>query len=126
MENNKQMELEILIAIRNNQTIPADEFHTIFDDRWPDYRTSMVSLYNKGLLINSCHAIIPGLNIWELTGAGKLRISELLFERSNDLAKMLSEKIKIKKLLIFPVWSSLLGISNFVSHFPSRFKRQVH
>jgi hypothetical protein len=97
MEKSKQIELEVLIAIRNNQHIPVDEFYKIFDCNWSVYRRSMGELYNKGLFVISPHETIPGLNRLELTGTGKCRETELLLERSNDLSKILSEAKKTKK-----------------------------
>ena len=118
MENIKRRELEILIAIRNNQAVPADEFCKLFDDRWPDYKESMGSLYTKGMFILS--------NKLELTSAGRLRVTELLCERSNDLSNILLIGMKSKKLQTFPDRSPLSGIMDFASHFSLRFKRQVH
>ena len=82
MEKSKQMELEILVAIRNNPNVSVDEFYKIFDGCWREYRICMGELYNQGLFIISPHEIIPGLNRLELTDTGKLRESELLLERS--------------------------------------------
>jgi hypothetical protein len=101
MGKSEQIELEVLIAIRNNQNIPVDEFYKIFDCNWPIYRMSMGDLYNKGLLIITRHEIIPGLNRLQLTGTGKCREMELLQELSNDLSKILSEPKKTKKSRTF-------------------------
>ena len=97
MEKSKQMELEILIAIRNNPKVPVDEFYNIFDCCWSEYRAAMSELYNRGLFIISAHEIVPGLNRLELTEPGKIRETELLLERSNDLSKIISVPKKIKK-----------------------------
>ena len=97
MGKSEHMELEILIAIRNNQKTPVDEFYKIFDCNWPIYRVSMGELYNKGMFIITPHEIIPGLNRLELTGRGKCRETELLHERSNDLSNILAEPKKTKK-----------------------------
>jgi hypothetical protein len=97
MEKSKQMELEILVAIRNNPKTPADEFYTIFDCCWPEYRTRMSYLYSQGLFVISRHEIIPGLNRLELTRTGKTRESELLLEREAGLSRIISESKKAKK-----------------------------
>jgi hypothetical protein len=89
MENSKQMELEILIAVKNSPTLPMDEFPTLFGEDWMDYKRYMISSYNNGLLNQVWHHIIPGLKIWELTGVGKRVLTELLLERSNDLSERL-------------------------------------
>jgi hypothetical protein len=125
MENSKQMELEMLIAIRDNQTIPADEFYKIFDECWPDYKNCLVSLHNTGLLIKSRHDIIPGLKTWKLTNAGNYRITDLLLKRSNDLSERLTGPKKIKKLRTFRNWNPL-RIADLVSHVSLRLKRAVH
>lgn len=97
MDKSKQMELEILVAIRNNQNVPVDEFYKIFDCCWPEYRKAMGDLYNQELFIISPHEIVPGLNRLELTETGKRRETELLLERSNDLTKIISEPKKVRK-----------------------------
>jgi hypothetical protein len=97
MENIKQMELEVLIAIRNNPKTHVDEFYKIFECCWPEYRTLMGDLYNKGLFIISRHELIRELNRLELTDMGKRRETELLLERSNALSKILSAPKKAKK-----------------------------
>jgi hypothetical protein len=97
MDKSKQMELEILVAIRNNPNVPVDEFYKVFDCCWPEYRKCMSESYNQGLFIISPHEIIPGLNRLELTDTGKSRETELLLERSNDLSKIISEPKKIRK-----------------------------
>ena len=101
MGKSEQMELEILIAIRDNPNIPVDEFYKIFDCNWPIYKVSLGDLYNQGLLIITRHETIPGLNRLELTGTGKCRESELLQERSNDLSKILSDPKKTRKSRTF-------------------------
>jgi hypothetical protein len=97
MEKSEQMELEILISIRNNPNIPVDEFYKIFDCRWTTYRVFMGVLYNKELFSISRHELIPGLNRFELTCTGKGREAELLQERDREIAKILSGHNKAKK-----------------------------
>jgi hypothetical protein len=96
MEKSEHMELEILIAIRNNPKVPVDEFYTIFEHRWPEYRALMSDQYNNGLFIVSSHEVIPGLNRLELTSSGKRRETELLLERSIGLSKILAMPKKTK------------------------------
>jgi hypothetical protein len=98
MEKSKKMELEILVAIRNNPKTPADEFYIIFEGCWPQYRAVLSDLYNKGLLIISPHEMIPGLNRLELTVTGKRRETELLLERAEGLSRILIILKKTKKL----------------------------
>ena len=98
MENSRQKELEILVAVRNSPTTPADEFHKIFGDDWLDYKKYMFSLYNNGLLMHAPHNAIPGLKIWELTGVGNRALTDLLHERSSDLFKRRPESPNTNKL----------------------------
>jgi hypothetical protein len=97
MEKSEQMELEILIAIRNNPTIPVDEFYKIFDSNWTIYRVYMGVFYNKGLFMISRHEVIPGLNRFEQTWKGKCREKDLLEERSKEISNTLCEHKKAKK-----------------------------
>lgn len=138
MENSKQKDLEILIAVRSHRTTPADEFHRIFDYNWLDYRENMISLYNKGFFVAAHHDTIQGLTNWRLTGAGKDRIEALLLERSNDISKkhfrltasqeteILSTMTKAEKMRAFPVWHLFSGIFNLISHLTVRMRRPVH
>ncbi|HSZ32301.1 MAG TPA: hypothetical protein VK772_03275 [Puia sp.] len=97
MEKSKQMELEVLVAIRNNPKAPVDEFYKIFDCCWPEYRESMSYLYCQGLFVISKHETIPGLNRLELTRTGKSRETELLLELEAGLSRIISIPKKIKK-----------------------------
>jgi hypothetical protein len=138
MENNKQKDLEILMAVNSHQTTPADEFHKIFDYHWLDYRKNMISLYNKGFFVASHHDSIQGLTNWKLTGAGRRRIEALVFERSTDISKknfnltasqksdILASMTKAEKMRAFPVWHALSVIAYFISHLFPRFKRPAH
>jgi hypothetical protein len=138
MENSKQKDLEILIAVSSHQTTPADEFHRIFEYHWLNYRKNMISLYNEGFFVAAHHDTIQGLTNWKLTGAGKNRIEELLLERSNDISKkhfnltasreteIPASMIKTEKVRTFPVWQLFSGIFNLVSHLSVRIRRPVH
>jgi hypothetical protein len=85
MEQAKHYELLLLIAIRNNSKIPTDEFYKLFDNNWHIYSSRFKDLETKGLLMTSAHEHLPGLNKYELTKKGNLRIMELLTERSNAI-----------------------------------------
>ena len=78
MEKLKEMELEILITIRNNETIETDQFYKFFENRWPEYQNSMGILLDRGLFINADWQAVPGMKKYALTKQGNNRISELL------------------------------------------------
>lgn len=125
MQNTKQMELEILIAIRNNQTIPAYEFHKLFDHNWPDFRKSMDTLYDQRLFIISSQDKMPGSHILELTPEGNRWVTKLLSECTNEIHMNLSGHKQVRNLETSTRWSSLFGIIDLVSAFSFRFKRQI-
>jgi hypothetical protein len=138
MENNKQKDLEILMAVGSHQTTPADEFHKIFDFNWLDYREHMISLYNKGFFVAAHHGTIQGLTNWKLTGAGKSRIEALVLERSVDISKknfhltatqesdILASMTNAEKMRAFPVWHLFSAMFNLVSNLFLRFRRSAH
>jgi hypothetical protein len=126
MEKLKEMELEILITIRNNETTESNQFYKLFDDRWPQYRESLSILYNKGLFVQGDLQIMPGLKKFELTKQGNDRVSQLLNERSHAVHVKLANLRRSKNLESSQREHSVFSLFAFLTHFPSRFKRQVH
>ena len=53
MEQVKQYELLILIAIRNNVTIPTDEFYKQFGDKWSVFSDRFNDLAAEGFFIQA-------------------------------------------------------------------------
>lgn len=126
MEKLKEMELEILITIRNNETIESNQFYKLFEDRWPNYKECMSILYERGLFINADSEAIPGLKKFELSKQGSNRVSQLLSERSHAVHVKLAHLRRSKNLESSQREHSLLNLFSFFTHFSNRFKRQVH
>ena len=126
MEKLKEMELEILITIRNNETIESNQFYKLFENRWPHYRECMSILYDRGLFINADLKAMPGLKKFELTKQGNNRVSQLLSERSHAVHVKLAHLRRSKNLESSQREHSLLNLFSFFTHFSNRFKRQVH
>ena len=126
MEKWKEMELEILITIRNNETIDSNQFYKLFEDRWPHYRECMSILYNRGLFTNADLKTMPGLKKYELTKQGNNIVSQLLSERSHAVHVKLAHLRRSKNLESAQREHSLLNLFTFFTHFSNRFKRQVH
>jgi|SRR5579863_559077 len=124
MEKLKEMELEILITIRNNETIESNQFYKLFEDRWPKYRECLSILYNKGLLVQGDLQIMPGLKKFELTKQGNDRVSQLLNERSHAVHVKLANLRRTKNLESSQKGHSLFSLFASLTHFPSRVKRQ--
>ena len=124
MEKLKEMELEILITIRNNETIESNQFYKLFENRWPKYRECLSILYNKGLLVQADLQIMPGLKKFELTKQGNDRVSQLLNERSHAVHVKLANLRRAKNLESSQKVHSLFSLFAFLTHFPSRVKRQ--
>ncbi len=126
MEKMNEMELEILIAIRNNETVTSNQFYKLFEDRWPYYRECTSILYDRGLFINADVQTMPGLKKFELTKQGNSRVSELLSERSHAVHVKLAHLRRSKNLESSQREHSLLNLFAFFTQFSNRFKRQVH
>ena len=125
MEKLKEMELEILITIRNNETIESNQFYKLFENRWPDYRECVSILYDRGLFINADLRAMPGLKKFELTKQGNNRVSQLLSERSHAVHVKLAHLRRSKNLESSQREHSLLNLFTFFTQFSNRFKRQV-
>jgi len=125
MEKLKEMELEILITIRNNETIESNQFYKLFENRWPDYRECVSILYDRGLFINADLRAMPGLKKFELTKLGNNRVSQLLSERSHAVHVKLAHLRRSKNLESSQREHSLLNLFTFFTQFSNRFKRQV-
>jgi len=83
MNNMKTLELEILVTILQNKTVPVNRFHKLFDYKWELYRASFNDLRMDGLFKVSAPGV--GASGYELTSRGKARASELLKERENEI-----------------------------------------
>ena len=126
MEKLKEMELELLITIRNNETTESNEFYKLFENRWPEYRECLSILYDKGLFVNGDLQAMPGLKKYQLTKQGNDRVSQLLSERSHAVHVKLAHLRRAKNLESSQREHSQFGLFAFLTHFSIRFKRQVH
>jgi hypothetical protein len=80
MEQAKRLELEILLAVRNNKTVPARKFHQLFEQDWNLYRSKLNELIVKRFLKISNQG--PDICVFELNSKSESRINELLTERA--------------------------------------------
>jgi hypothetical protein len=83
MNNMKTLELEILVTIMQNKTLPVSRFHRLFDYKWELYRPGFNDLRMEGLFRVSAPGV--GASGYELTSRGKARVSELLKERESEI-----------------------------------------
>jgi hypothetical protein len=83
MEQAKSLELEILLTVRNNKTVPARKFHELFEQDWNKYRSKINELIVQKFLKISTH--IPGICVFELNSKGEYRIDELLNESAREI-----------------------------------------
>jgi hypothetical protein len=126
MEKLKEMELEILITMRNNETIDSNQFYKLFESQWPRYRECIGFLSDRGLFINADLPGMPGLKKYELTKQGNNRVSQLLGERSHAVHVKLAHLRRSKNLESSQREHTLLNLFSFFTNFSNRFKRQVH
>src|SRR5664279_635481 len=127
MEKLKEMELEILIAIRNNETIDSNQFYQLFETRWPYYRECVSILLHRGFFVNADFRDMPGLKKYDLTKQGNMRISQLLSERSHAVHVKLANLRRSKNIESSHRTYSSFSLFAFFAHFSGRFKRhQAH
>lgn len=126
MEKLKEMELELLITIRNNETIESNQFYKLFENRWPEYRECLSIIHGRGLFINGDLQGMPGLKKYQLTKQGNDRVSQLLSERSHAVQVKLAHLRRSKNLESSQKEHSQFGLFAFLTHFSIRFKRQAH
>jgi hypothetical protein len=126
MEKMNEMELEILIAIRNNETTESNEFYKLFENRWPHYMECMSILSGRDLFINVDLKNTPGMKRYELTKLGNSRISQLLSERSHAVQVKLAHLRHSKNLESSNRINPVFSLFAFFSHFSNRFRRQAH
>jgi len=126
MEKLKEMELEILITMRNNETIDSNQFYKLFESQWPRYRECISFLSDRGLFMNADLPGMPGLKKYELTKQGNNRVSQLLSERSHAVHVKLAHLRRSKNLESSQREHTLLNLFSFFTNFSNRFKRQVH
>ncbi len=126
MEKMKEMELEILIAIRNNETVESNQFHMLFGNKWPFYKECISLLSDSGLFEYKNLEEMQGLKKYELTKQGNNRITQLLNERSHAIHVKLAHLGREKNLESSRREHQLFSLFSFVTFFSSRFKRQVH
>ena len=106
MEQAKSLELEILLTLRNNKTVPTRKFHELFEQDWNLYRSKFNELIIKKFLKVSTQ--IPEICVFELNSKGEDRIDELLTERAREIESKTS------------------GILNFLKHFQLNEFRRDH
>jgi hypothetical protein len=126
MEKLKEMELEILIAIRNNETVESNQFHKLFGNKWPFYKECISLLFERDLFEYKDLQEMQGLKKYELTRQGNNRITQLLNERSHAIHVKLAHLRREKNLESSRREQHLFSLFNFITFFSSRFKRQVH
>jgi hypothetical protein len=83
MEQAKSLELEILLTVRNNKTVPTRKFHELFEQGWNLYRSKFNELIVKKFLKISTQ--VPGICVFELNSKGEYRIDELLSESAREI-----------------------------------------
>lgn len=83
MEQAKSLELEILLTVRNNKTVPTRKFHELFEQDWNLYRSKINELIVQKFLKISTQ--VTGICVFELNSKGEYRIEELLSESAREI-----------------------------------------
>jgi len=99
-----------------------DEFYKLFDDNWYVFSHRFKELETKGLFMISPLEHLPGSYKYELTKKGKLRIMELLNERSNAINLNLAQLRNERNLGIVTGTGIFQKIAGFFTPILNRFK----
>ena len=85
MDNRTTQELEMLITVSQNKKVPATDFRYLLEHKWKSYSVQFNELESEGLFKISTP--LPGteISIYELTAKGKIRITELLEKREQEI-----------------------------------------
>ncbi|HEX3767698.1 MAG TPA: hypothetical protein VHT72_04940 [Puia sp.] len=83
MEQTKNLELEILLALRSIKTVPTRQFPELFEQDWNLYRSTFNTLIVKKFLKISEQS--PGICVFELSKKGEERIDEILRENARKM-----------------------------------------
>jgi hypothetical protein len=113
MDNSNTLELEILIAVSQNRGIPTHQFSQLFENKWKLYDTAFNELTPEKLFDVQT---IDGTPVYELTGKGKRRITELIEQREKEIAVRILH-LKNERPLPVPGRKSLLALLNSIAHF---------
>src|SRR3954462_15689250 len=82
MEQSKRLELDILLCLRNNKTVPPSNFHELFQDHWNLYRAKLNELIiNRFIKVST---LSPGICVFELSAKGEDRIWQLVSEGAKE------------------------------------------
>lgn len=113
MDNTKTMELEILIAVSQNKKVPTHQFYQHFEHKWKLYSSAFDELLFEGLFAASP---VDDKTVYELTGKGKVRITELIEQREADIhARLLL--LKQERPVATHGWKSAMTLLNSITHF---------
>ena len=85
MEYDYELDIVILVAIRNNDHVPYYKSHKLFEYTWHTYCYRFFELSNEGLFKIYCVNETEALYIYQLTPKGKFRLGELLTERDHEI-----------------------------------------
>jgi hypothetical protein len=119
-----EMELEILIAIRNNDATQSNQFYQLFGHEWPYYKEYLNVLLTRGLFGEVEVTDMPGLKKYQLTYQGNNRVGQLLTERSHAVQVKLGHLRRSKNIEFSHRTYSPFSLFSFLAHFSGRFKRQ--
>ena len=107
MDNRTTQELEMLITVSQNKKVPAINFRHLVEHKWKSYCVQFSELESEGLFKISNPFPGTEISIYELTTKGKMRITELLEKREQEIDLRLIQLRQIKPQP-FHGWKSLL------------------
>jgi DNA-binding PadR family transcriptional regulator len=113
MDNSHTIELEILITISQNKTVPTCHFQHLFEHKWKTYYPRFNELKSDGVFNTTTP--ITGLPYYELTSKGKTRITELIEQRESEISARLSQ-FQQQRTAAAPYWKTVRARLQSVVH----------
>ena len=118
MDNRTTQELEMLITVSQNKKVPATDFRHLLEHKWKSYSVQFSELESEGFF--KLTYPLPGteISIYELTAKGKMRITELLEKREQEIDLLLIQ-LKHGRPQTFHGWKTIFAQTNAYINRPS-------
>jgi hypothetical protein len=113
MDNSKNLELEILVNVRQNKKVPVSEFCRLFEHRWLLYDDIFNQLKMEGFF---APVQVQNLYVYQLTPIGKARIAQLIQQREQEITLRLLHLKQLNQLR-YNGWKSVMSLLNTIVHF---------
>lgn len=121
MDNSKNLELEILIIVRQNNRVSINDFYKVFEHRWNLYDAKFYQLFKEGLFVP---VQLTEHCVYQLTPMGQARIAELIELREQGVSVLLLP-VNQPGQKPYSAWKSVMDLLNGIVHFRTSSQKDV-